>query len=165
MTKNLTVSRIKPNPSGKDRNRYGDATAAQLGAEWVDIENTSRDPVNLQGVELYHLAFTGLQGSPAKVMGFTGSLAAGQTVRVHSGRVRDLAVLRKEDLDGAEHHVFTGRDMFVWNNSEGDTPSLWAVGNRTWIDRASYDRNPPEGAVLVRIGDKLVPAQRAASGW
>ena len=165
MTTKLTVSRIKPNPSGKDRSRYGGATAAQLGAEWVDFKNTSGIPFGLQNVELFHLTYTGLQTSSAKVTGFSGSLGTGQTVRIHSGRVRDLSVLRKEDLDGADHHIFTGRDSYVWNNSEGDTPSLWDVVTRSWIDRASYDRNPPEGAVLTRVGEKLIPAQRSASSW
>ena len=165
MTANLMVARIKPIPIGKDRNRYGGATAAQLGAEWVDIKNTTRSSVSMNGIELYHLAYSGREAKPAKVMGFTGSLGAGQVVRVHSGRVRSVSVLRQEDLDGADHHVFTGTDNYVWNNAESDAPSLWNTGSRAWIDRATYEPNPAEGVILVRSGDRLVPGQRAASGW
>lgn len=165
MNANLMVARIKPNPIGKDRNPYGGTTAGQLGGEWVDIKNTSRSTISLEKVELYHMAFSGRDSKPAKVTGFSGSLAPGKIVRVHSGKVRPLSVLRQEDIRGADHHIFTGKDNYVWNNAEGDTPGLWNVTSRVWIDRATYDRNPPEGAVLVRSGDRLVPAQSAVSRW
>jgi hypothetical protein len=158
------VARIKPNPTGKDRNRHSGASAAQLGAEWVDIQNTTRSSVSLDNIELYHLAYSGRDSKPAKVMGFSGALGAGQVVRVHSGQVRPISVLRPEDLNGADHHLFTGRDSYVWNNAEGDSPGLWNTTTRQWVDSASYEPHPPEGVVLVRSGNRLVP-QRAASHW
>jgi hypothetical protein len=61
--------------------------------------------------------------------------------------------LRPEDVAGAHHHTFTGKN-YVWNNDCGDTAGL---GNgQVWIDNASYDPYPPEGRILIRQGDKLV---------
>lgn len=163
---NLFISRIKPNPAGKDRTRYGGATIAQLGAEWVDIRNNSNGRISLAGIEVYHLAFhPGRQPEHEKVVDLTGFLEAGQTLRIHSGQTRPLHVLRQEDINGAELHAFTGRDNYVWNNAEGDAPGLWRPSQKAWVDRTSYDPNPPEGAILVRSGEKLVIASRAASGW
>lgn len=159
------VARTKPNPIGKDRNRYGGASATQLGAEWVDIKNVTSSAISLANVELYHRAYSGADSRWARVMGFTGALGPGQVVRVHSGQVRPISVLRQEDLDGADHHVFSGHDNYVWNNAEGDSPGLWNSAAKQWIDSASYDPYPPEGIVLIRSGDKLVPAQQAASRW
>jgi hypothetical protein len=38
----LQIVRIKPNPAGRDRNRYGQTPAAQLAAEWVTIHQLPR---------------------------------------------------------------------------------------------------------------------------
>lgn len=155
--KSLQIVRAKPNPRGKDRNRYGTATPTQLAAEWVDFRNVGYGDVNLQGVELYHLAYgDGGQSRWEKVMDFKGVLRAGKVVRVHSGATRDLSIIAAEDLAGADHHLFTGQDRYVWNNAEGDCPSLRDAAVNEWIDQASYDPFPPEGAVLVRSGAKLV---------
>jgi len=156
--KTLQISRIKPNPTGKDRSRYGVATPSQLGAEWVDIQNVGGASVILDGVELNHIAYSGPEKKPTweAVCKLTGSLGASQILRVHSGEQRPLLVLNAEDLAGADWHGFTGRDQYVWNNREGDTPALWDFLQSHWIDRASYSPNPPEGVVLVRVGDALI---------
>jgi hypothetical protein len=62
--------------------------------------------------------------------------------------------------------LFTGKN-FVWNNKEGDTPALYNPTTKVTLDSASYDPNPPEGEILVRKGDKLVPIAKAAysSSW
>jgi len=162
--KSLGVFRAKPNPAGKDRSRYGKATPAQLGAEWVDIKNVGQYATDLAGVDLYHQAFKRAGADPEweKVVSLTGSLPAATVLRIHSGQVRDLSVLNAEDVRGAEYHGFTGRDAYVWNNAEGDTPALWMPSDKAWVDNASYDPYPPEGAVLVRSGSKLVPSWSAA---
>jgi hypothetical protein len=159
----LRVSQLKPNPAGKDRGRFGPLSAAQLGAEWVDIKNVGTAPVGLGGIELYHLAYgrPGTQPEWQKVTSFTGSLRVGEVLRVHSGQTRDLSVLHREDLVGADYHGFSGRDAYVWNNAEGDTAGLWEPQSKTWVDKGSYDPHPPEGVVLVRSGSKLVPAGAA----
>lgn len=158
--KTLRVVQLKPNPVGKDRNRFGTLSPAQLGAEWVDFKNIGIVAEDLQNVRLYHVAYA--IGEPhghwEEIMSFQGSLPPGQVVRVHSGQSRDTSVLRQEDLLGADYHLFTGKDSYVWNNQKGDIAALGDGGVSNLIDRASYDPNPPEGTVLVRIGEKLVPA-------
>lgn len=156
--KTLQITRIKPNPAGKDKTPSGDASASQLAGEWVDFKNTGASPVNLAGVDLYHLAYAvgSTEGRWEKVTNFTGSLPVGQTVRVHSGSGPDSAI-RAEDRAGADHHVFTKRN-YVWNNRQGDKPTLYDPTLQQNIDQASYDPYPPEGQVLIRAGNKLVPA-------
>ena len=154
----LQIVRIKPNPAGKDRNRYGQTPAAQLAGEWVDFTNNGTAPFDLSNVELWHRAYHHGQ-SPTwdKVMSFTGNLQPGRTVRVHSGSGPD-SVIRDEDRPGADFHLFSDKD-YVWNNKEGDTPALYNPVTKVTLDSASYDPNPAEGEVLIRSGDKLVPAK------
>jgi Lamin Tail Domain len=158
----LQITRIKPNPTGKDRNRYGQTPAAQLAAEWVDFQNNGIASTDLGSVELWHRAYHhGQAPTRDKVTSFTGALPAGKTVRVHSGSGPD-SVIRDEDRRGADYHVFTGRD-YVWNNKEGDTPALYNPATKVTLDSASYDPDPPEGEVLVRSGGKLVSVKVPAS--
>lgn len=160
--KTLLITQIKPNPAGKDRDRFGNASKSQLAAEWMDFRNTGLAAVDLGDVVLYHIAYPpgSSQGHWEQVMSFRGILAAGRTVRVHSGSGPE-SVVRPEDLVGADHHLFTGRN-YVWNNREGDTPRLFDSLLRFNIDQASYDPYPPEGHVLVRSGNKLVRAMAPA---
>ena len=160
----LRVSQLKPNPAGKDRTRYGGATPAQLGAEWVDLKNLGPLAVNLDGLSLHHLAYPAGGGRPAwsLVCNLRGNLPAGQVLRVHSGRVRETSVLRGEDLQGAHFHAFSGKDEYVWNNAEGDTALVWREATKVREDEASYDPFPPEGVILVRSGAKLIPVGRQA---
>lgn len=163
--KSISVYRIKPNPTGKDRNRHGSPSPAQLGGEWVDIRNTGTGVVNTSGVSLYHLAYpaSGGKSEYRLVVDLPDcSLKAGEVLRVHSGQRRDLSVLHAEDRSGADWHSFTGDDAYVWNNREGDTPTLYEPARKEIIDSASYDPNPPEGVVLIRQGSKLIPASVAA---
>jgi hypothetical protein len=74
-------------------------------------------------------------------------------------------VLQAEDLQGAEHHVFTGKDQYVWNNAEGDCSGLFESGQSSPFDRACYDPHPPEGVILQRVGDKLVALAAATAGY
>lgn len=159
----LFLTRIKPNPAGKDRSRTG-ATPAQLAAEWVDFRNDGSEPAPLDEVVLYHRAYSGGTAKWERVIGFTGTLPVGQTVRVHAGRARDVSVMKHEDLVGADYHIFIGEDRYVWNNREGDTPLLYNQQTHSTIDQASYDPFPPEGAVLVRQGTKFV-LRAIAAGW
>jgi len=46
-------------------------------------------------------------------------MPAGRIVRVHSGIKRDLAVIRPEDLAGADYHAFTG-DRRLRLEQQGD---------------------------------------------
>lgn len=153
----LQIVRIKPNPAGKDRNRYGQTSSDQLAAEWVDFQNNGTASVDLSPIELWHRAYHhGQAPTWEKVVSFSGALQPGKTVRVHSGSGPD-SVLRDEDRRGADHHLFNSKN-YVWNNEEGDTPALFNHVTKVTLDSASYDPNPPEGEVLVRSGAKLVPA-------
>lgn len=155
--KTLKSVRLKPNPSGKDRTRRGGATAAQLGGEWVDIQNTGASAVDLAGIKLYHIAYSGAtdNGRWEEVMSFKGSLGAGKVIRVHAGS-GPLSVLHVVDQQGADHHLFTSRDLYVWNNDRGDCAALWQVGENDPFDKACYDAISPEGVILVRVGNKLI---------
>jgi len=162
--KTLQTHRLKPNPAGKDRTRYGGATQAQLGGEWVDVKNTGSSPVNMDGVTLYHVAFANGRASHwEKVIGFTGVLQPGNVVRVHSGS-GPVTALNADDLRGADHHIFTQRDSYVWNNAEGDTSRITETQGSSEVetDKVGYAPNPPEGVVLVRAGDQLIPGRIAA---
>lgn len=161
-TKNLQTVRLKPNPKGKDRTRSG-ASETQLGAEWADIKNVGRHDENLSGVNLFHKAYKQdgtWDWELVKVL--SGTLKPGQVMRVHSGR-GPLSVLRAEDLEGADYHVFAGESRYLWNNDRGDTAALWLVEAKDFVDRTSYDGVPPEGVVLHRVGDKLVPLAAPAT--
>lgn len=164
--KNLKTIRLKPNPSGKDRTRRGGATAAQLGGEWVDIQNMGSTTVDLTGVTLYHIAYSGVtdNGTWQKVTTFSGSLGPGKVIRVHAGS-GPLSVLHAIDQQGADFHLFTKRDAYVWNNDRGDCSALWQAGEKSYVDKACYSPNPPEGIILVRSGDRLVvPAGSSIAG-
>ena len=152
--------RIKPNPAGKDRARYGSPSAAQLGGEWVDIRNSGKYSVNTSGIGLWHLAYPAAGGKPEYrlVVNLPDcTLKPSEVLRVHAGQRRDLSVLNAEDRNGADWHSFTGEDAYVWNNREGDAPTLHERATNETIDSATYDPHPPEGFVLHRQGTELVP--------
>ena len=158
--KTIRIAKLKPNPAGKDRPTVGPLDPSQLAAEWVDIYNFGTSTVNPLGVELYNKAYSAAHplGTWKSVLNLPYlMLGPAQTLRVHAGGDRGFGVIRAEDLFGVEHHVFTGRDQYVWNNRQGDTAGLWELQPMAWIDLASYDPNPPEGVILVRIGAKLLP--------
>ncbi len=158
--KTLSVYRIKPNPTGKDRNRYGSPSASQLGGEWVDLRNSGSYALNTNGIGLYHLAYPSTGGKPEYRLAVNlpdCNLKPGEVLRVHSGQRRDLSVLNAEDRNGADWHSFTGEDAYVWNNREGDAPTLYEQAVKETIDSTSYDPHPPEGVVLQRQGATLVP--------
>lgn len=158
--KTLQTSRLKPNPAGKDRNRSGKSSTAQLGAEWVDIRNTGSAAVAVDGVKIYHVAFINGKASHWEpIMSFTGTLGVGETIRIHGGQGPEAA-LNPEDRNGATHHLFTKRDQYVWNNAEGDTSRITepSLTGELETDKASYDPYPPDGVVLVRSSSKLVPS-------
>lgn len=152
----ISISKAKPNPSGKDRIGRTLTPPAQLAGEWVDIKNTGTTAVSFANLELYHIAYTGLASSEWElVMGFTGELPAGQTVRIHSGDKIPLAQMHPVDIAGADHHVFTGKN-YVWNNDRIDKPSVWNKVTKAWVDQTVYSANPGEGRILTRVGTSLV---------
>jgi hypothetical protein len=150
----LRIIKAKRNPRGKDR--YGSYTPpAQLAAEWVDFENNGNEKYMLTDIALHHIAYQLFcrNGKWDQVMSFTGLLDPTKIVRVHSGTKISLTDMQLEDITGADFHLFTGKN-YIWNNDCGDSAGLW--NGVAWIDKASYDPNPPEGRILRRVGDKLV---------
>lgn len=159
---NIQIVRLKPNPSGKDRTRPGVATATQLGGEWADIQSVSDKPVNMDNVILKHVAYSadGRTTRWEQVMSFKGVLRPKQVVRVHAGSGPETALL-PEDKNGADIHLFTG-GYYTWNNDHTDCAGLFVIGQSQPFEKACYAANPPEGAVLKRVGDTLVPSTTTA---
>src|SRR5438309_7571254 len=83
----LTVSRGLPNPAGKDRTPAHQVTNEQLNGEWMEFANTTQHAISLQSVQLLDYTFDRACQKTGEdvVMGFTGTVSAGHSVRVHSG--------------------------------------------------------------------------------
>lgn len=159
---NLKTVRLKPNPSGKDRTRRGGANATQLGGEWADIQNVGDKPVKLDGVGLYHVAYSadGRTSRWEEVMKFKGILQPKACIRVHAGSGPE-SVLLAVDKSGADFHLFSGGN-YVWNNDKADCAGLFMGGEATPFDKACYAANPPEGVILNRVGDALTASATTA---
>lgn len=152
--KSLKITKAKPNPVGKDEYRY-DIPASQLAGEWIQFENDGDEPYSLDNIEVNHIAYTVSGQKWEVVIDLRGILQVGQSVRVHSGGGPE-SVLYMVDKMGADYHVFTGKG-YIWNNDRIDRPALWNIQTKIWEDETSYDANPGDGIILVRIGEKLVP--------
>lgn len=160
----MQIVRTKPNPAGKDTAGHRPIHRQLLG-EWVDLVNNSGGPVHLGGLHLAnehydaHCTFTKTQvywsGRSDEV------LPAGGIVRVHTGLRSEAYLMDAQDQLGVALHSYADSGLFVLNNRCGDRLSLWtkdAAGNwrQPAFDTCAYAPNPPEGAVLVRVGDRLV---------
>ncbi len=166
MSWKIQVYRAKPNPQGKDRLRYGAPDAQQLLAEWVDLKNIGDEAVRMSTLHLAHRQFDksgNMMAQPS--IYWTGSsselLLPGKIVRVHTGKSSTAYLMRQEDRLGVDHHEFAENGNFVLNNKEGDHISVWwktSEGKWNIDDQASYDPNPREGAILIRVGQKLIAA-------
>lgn len=155
---NLLITKAKPNPFGKDRSTFLSQLLSQLPAEWIDFQNVGTQGVKLDNIALYHQTFDAFCRflSFAPLLHVNGTLQPGEIVRVHSGHQIPIAQLSYEDRLGADYHLFINFGNYVWNNSCGDKAGLWDEFLKQWVDTAFYDPNPPEGAILRRIGNKLV---------
>lgn len=155
--KAIMISQAKPNPVGKDRlGSY--VPSSQLAGEWVDVKNIGDEAYSLGNLDLQHVAYNSLypNGIWEKVTDFTGNLLARQIARVHSGGKILLSQLNQIDRDGADYHVFTGKN-YVWNNDKSDTPRIVIKNTSTVIDKATYSAYPTEGKILKRVmGDRLI---------
>lgn len=166
MSWQIQIQSAKPNPLGKDRPRYGAIPAEQLLAEWVDLKNVGDAAVDLSVVNLANLQFDAQcrqTGGPS--IYWTGPssavLGVGQVIRVHTGKSAESVLMNSADRTGVDFHAFAEKGNFVLNNKCGDTLSVWWQSqNKEWHleDSASYDPHPAEGAILRRVGQKLVPA-------
>lgn len=133
--------------------------------EWVDVKNTGTESVRFNVMALTHTLFndycqvTGRQET-YWTGGGTNELRAGKIVRIHTGHKSDEHLMNANDRVGCDWHGYADSDRFKLNNKCGDTIIVtWqdAYG-RTLQDAAQYDKNVPEGVILVRSGSKLVQA-------
>lgn len=159
---NYRITQAKPNPRGRDR--FGSLTpTSQIAGEWIDILNISSQEQNLEGIVLQHIAYPtphsyGVWGTairfPSIVLGVSESL------RVHSGQRIDISLLHPEDISGANWHIFTNVNAYMWNNDRGDTARLVLPLNNAEdlvvLDQAEYINPPSEGVILERVGQLLV---------
>lgn len=141
---NLLVTCALPNPAGKDRSA-GRASNEQLNNEWAEFATVGERAVDLKGVALCHYTFNQSCGRTGEdqLMSFTGQVALGHSVRVHTGRGEPWT-------EGTVRHLYAGRGNYAWNNVCGDTVVLRG-DQRQVLDYASYDRQPPEGHVVGRV--------------
>jgi hypothetical protein len=165
MSWKILICKAKPNPTGKDR-AFGSPRQEQLLGEWVDLQNTGDTPVSLSRLTLCHMEFSS-QGVPHdnSTPYWTGKpeemLSPGQIARVHTGKSVYANYMAYEDKQGVSLHSFAEEGNFVLNNDYGDIISIWWKDkDNKWQkeDIASYDPNPPEGAILKRSGNKLIPS-------
>jgi len=159
----ILICRAKPNPAGKDR-AGGYPRHEQLLGEWVDLRNTGDAAVVLSTIHLSNMQFSQNcipNGQPNIYWNGSSNqtLAPGQILRVHTGKSTYSYLMSDEDKIGVDLHVYAEKGNFVLNNKCGDVLAvLWRYNNE-WRkeDGSFYDPNPPEGAILKRVGDKLVP--------
>ncbi len=159
----IEIHRAKPNPKGKDK-VAGFPIPHQLLAEWVDLRNSGDANVALSTLHLSDTDFgPGCEAKQATIY-WNGSantvLKPGEIVRVHTGRSTSASSMLIEDALGVNHHAYAERGNFVLNNSCGDRLAVWFKHSKTgeWIrdDTAAYAPNPPEAAVLYRVGASLI---------
>jgi len=141
---NLYLTFALPNPSGKDRPRHGTPSNAQLNSEWMEFANMANHNLDMSGVALCHYTFTDRcqKTGEDQLTTFNGELAAGHSIRVHSGS-------GQPSWEGTVRHLYLNRTNYAWNNRCGDTAVLRNAAG-TLVDWASYDSNPLEGQVLRR---------------
>lgn len=110
----IQLGQIQYNSPGTDT-----GSNTSLNAEWVTIRNVSTHPVNLQGWTLRDTS------RHVYTFGTTYYLAAGSSVRIHTGSGTNTATNR-----------YWGRRAYVWNNT-GDKAILRNAGGTT-IDTCSW---------------------------
>jgi hypothetical protein len=155
----LEIYRAKPNPLGKDRNRYN--IPNQLNGEWVDIRNITVQNIDLRFVSIANMTF-GQHCDPHRPtlywLGNQTLLGPQQVARLHTGLSLYSGNVQGLDAGGVNMHLFAERQNYVLNNKCGDSIFVYHLTKQnTWtlLDQASYDPNPGEGRILSRIGIKL----------
>ena len=139
----LYVTKAHPNPVGKDKPRYQPPNNDKLNEEWIEFANNGSQTVAMDGVSLHDRTYDAHCKSTGErqLQSYTGTLAPGNTVRVHTGSGTSYDT-------GTVRHLYLGESNFVWNNGCGDQVILRR--NTTLVDWAGYDPNPAEGVILAR---------------
>ena len=140
----LYLTLALPNPTGKDRSRYGAPSNTQLNTDWVEFANMRNNTLDMSGVALCHYTFNDrcLKTGEDQLTTFNGELSAGYSIRVHSGS-------GQPSWEGTVRHLYLNRANYAWNNTCGDTAVLRNAAS-TLVDWASYDPNPADGQILRR---------------
>jgi hypothetical protein len=160
----IQIHRAKPNPVGKDKDRWGTPKPQQLLGEWADLKNIGDQAVSSVLIRLSNTEFhASCVPKPSPSFYWEGhvSLQPGEILRVHTGRSIDVLKMSPEDWRGVNQHAYAERGSFVLNNDCGDLLGVYWQGSDRNLhkeDSASYDPNPPEGEVLIRNGSKLTPS-------
>ncbi|MER5778459.1 lamin tail domain-containing protein [Streptomyces sp. NPDC002039] len=110
----VEISRVQADAPGRD-----DRSNRSLNGEWVEIRNTTRQPVNLRGWTL--------RDSGNRYRFNDVRIGGRATIRIHTGFGRDT----RNDL-------FQGKRDHVWDN-RADTATLRDDRNRT-VDTESWGR-------------------------
>ena len=141
----LYITKATPNPAGKDHAAGRPPTNDQLNGEWLEFKNTTQRVLSLDDIRLVHNTFNNYctKTGEATFVNFKGGVAAGKSIRVHSGSGQGW-------WEGDVYHFYADHGNFVWNNKCGDTAFLRNPANQN-LDWASYAPNPGEGAVLLRV--------------
>lgn len=154
----LKITKAKPNPLGKDKVSGLLLLNKKLGAEWIDIKNTSTRSVLLKNIQIYHMIYKNGQTEWEIAKNFSNLLnlilPAGLTMRIHSGS-GPSSILNFEDIFGADYHYFTGKG-YIWNNDKIDRPMVYDKINKVILDQTYYDAPVVDGKILIRVNDKLI---------
>jgi hypothetical protein len=152
----LMIYQAKPNPSGKDSYKTY-IPPEVIAGEWIDIYNHSLFSVSIENYSICHKAYKDDGSYEYELAGtLSGILPAKNVLRLHSGGFLKTYQMYPIDREGADIHVFTGKG-YIWNNDKSDTPLIYDYGQKKIIDSATYNAYPPEGIILRRSGDKLLP--------
>lgn len=154
---NLLIIRAKPNPEGKDRDDGIFLLHLKLRQEWIDIKNVGFSNVDLKERCIYHGVYNeaGTLVSREILIHLNGILKPGEILRIHSGPIVPITSLAIDDRIGADYHVYTAHTNYALNNKYGDEIGLWHSEKKVYEDKTFYDPNPRNGAVLIRVGNKL----------
>ncbi|MEU9800859.1 lamin tail domain-containing protein [Streptomyces sp. NPDC051000] len=111
----MEISRVQADSPGRE-----DHSNRSLNNEWVEIRNTTRQPVNLRGWTLRDADGNRYRFHDIRIAGRA-------TIRVHTGTGRD-----------SRTDVFQGKREYIWGN-RADTATLRDDRGRT-VDTDSWGR-------------------------
>jgi hypothetical protein len=150
--KKIVITKIKPNPVGKDKVN-GKPLPKQLLGEWVEIQNVGDEVIAT--VRLFHTTFDDeCNKKTEEYFSSITNIQIGESVRVHTGNRFDESLMAEEDRRGASRNQYVDQTNFRLNNKCGDTITAFIVGVNGSSVSVSYEPNPIEGAIL-EVGNGL----------
>ena len=115
----LYITKATPNPAGKDHAAGRPPTNDQLNGEWLEFKNTTQRVLSLDDIRLVHNTFNNYctKTGEATFVNFKGGVAAGKSIRVHSGSGQGWWKAMSITSQRPPREL-------VWNNKCGDTTFL-----------------------------------------